>query len=171
VALDINSFDGEPALVQIQWVPQIQAGIALEIKSSTIYREVNSLAPFTIFLALGTLGLTSLVLMIGTRRAIQPLQALTDITRKVANGDWSQRAKVTGNDEIGVLAQSFNQMADQLSEVYQSLEKKVDERARQIRTAAEVAQNITTISNLDDMLNKTVELLVKEFGVYQAGIF
>ena len=171
VALDINSFDGEPALVQIQWVPQIQAGIALEIKSSTIYREVNSLAPFTIFLALGTLGLTSLVLMIGTRRAIQPLQALTDITRKVADGDWSQRAKVTGNDEIGVLAQSFNQMADQLSEVYQSLEKKVDERARQIRTAAEVAQNITTISNLDDMLNKTVELLVKEFGVYQAGIF
>ena len=52
-----------------------------------------------------------------------------------------------------------------------SLEQKVEERTRQIRTAAEVAQNITTISNLDEMLDKTVELLVQQFNFYQASIF
>lgn len=171
VALDVVSFDGEPALAQIQWAPEIHAGVALEIKASTIYREINSLAPFTIFLVIGTLAATAFVLYFGTRRAFQPLQSLADITRQFAQGDWSRRAQVSSSDEVGLLAESFNQMADQLSEVYQSLEQKVEERARQIRTAAEAAQHITTFSNLDDMLNKTVELLVKEFGFYQASVF
>ncbi|NOH03099.1 MAG: GAF domain-containing protein [Chloroflexi bacterium] len=34
-----------------------------------------------------------------------------------------------------------------------------------------MAQSITTIPNLDDMLNKTVELLAQQFGYYQASIF
>src|SRR5690606_33182945 len=55
--------------------------------------------------------------------------------------------------------------------MYQSLERKVDERARQLRTAAEVAQSITTIPDLDEMLDKTVELLTQQFGYYQASIF
>jgi GAF domain-containing protein/HAMP domain-containing protein len=171
LALDINSLDGEPSLVQIQWVPQMQSGVALEIESSKIYGQINSLAPFTIFLVLGTLTATAIALTYGTRRTFQPLQSLTSITRKFAEGDWSLRAEVRSNDEVGMLAHSFNDMADQLSEIYQSLEKKVDERARQIRTAAEVAQSITTIPNLDEMLNKTAEGLVREFGYYQASIF
>lgn len=171
IALEITSPEGEPALVQLQWVPKIQSGIALEIKSSNVYGQINSLAPFTIILVLGTLLATTLALTIGTRRAFQPLQTLSDTVRKFADGDWKQRAEVTSNDEVGSLAHSFNEMADQLSEVYLSLEKKVDERARQIRTAAEVAQSITTIPNLDEMLNKTAERLVQEFGFYQTSIF
>jgi GAF domain-containing protein/HAMP domain-containing protein len=171
VALDINSPEGEPALVQLQWVPQMQIGVALEIKSNKIYSQINSLAPFTILLALVTLSATALALTFGTRRAFQPLQTLSDTTRRFAEGDWSQRAAVTSNDEVGLLANSFNEMAAQLSEIYLSLEKKVDERARQIRTAAEVAQSITTIPNLDNMLNQTVERLVQEFDFYQASIF
>lgn len=170
-ALDVTAPDGEQALAQLQWFPQMQSGVVLAIKANDIYREVNSLAPFTILLALLTLIATTAALTWGTRRAFRPLETLTEITRKFAEGDWSQRAKIASNDEIGALAHSFNEMADQLGEIYQSLENKVDERARQIRTAAEVAQNITAITNLDEMLNKTVELLVKEFGFYQASIF
>ncbi|WP_345309787.1 HAMP domain-containing protein [Candidatus Villigracilis saccharophilus] len=93
------------------------------------------------------------------------------MTSKFAEGDWDQRAKVLSEDEVGLLADSFNNMAEELSSTYRSLEEKVDERTRQIRTAAEVAQNITTISDLDEMLAKTAELLVKQFEFYQASIF
>ncbi len=58
-----------------------------------------------------------------------------------------------------------------LAVTYRSLEQKVDERTRQIYTAAEVAQNITTLSNVDEMLDKTVELIVQQFGYYQASVF
>lgn len=171
LALDVTTPGGEPALAQVQYFSGMQSGVVLEIIAEDIYEQVNSLAPFTIVLALAAVAATGLAISLGTRRVIQPLKSLSDITLKFANGDWSQRANIPNHDEVGVLANSFNQMADQLGEIYQSLEKKVDERARQLRTAAEVAQNITTIPNLDEMLNKTTELLCQQFGYYQSSIF
>lgn len=170
-SLEVLAPDGEPTLAQIQWFPRMQSGIVLETRAGNIYNELGSLAPFTILLVLGTLAGMGLVLIAGTRRVVRPLQSLTAITRKFAEGDWSQRAKAPKNDEVGALAASFNHMADQLSEIYRSLEEKVEERTRQIQTAAQVAQNITALSNLEEMLNKTAELVVRQFGFYQAGIF
>jgi len=171
VALDTTSPAGDPVLAQLIWFPGMQSGVVLEVNSRDIYSEVNSLIPFTLLLVAGALAATGLVLVLGTRRVIKPLESLSEITRKFADGDWTQRAEVASDDEVGVLATSFNHMADQLGEIYHSLEKKVDERARQLRIAAEVAQSITTIPNLDDMLKKTVELLAKQFGFYQTSIF
>ena len=170
-SLDIKGTAGEDILAQIEWFPGMQAGVVIEVKAADIYGQISSLAPFTIILVLSTLIAVGFVLSFGINRVIKPLRSLSDITRKFAEGDWNGRAEVSSDDEIGFLADSFNHMADELSGSYRSLEQKVEERDRQIRTAAEVAQSITTISNLDEMLNKTVELLVQQFGFYQASIF
>jgi GAF domain-containing protein/HAMP domain-containing protein len=171
MSLDVTAPNGEAALAQIQWFPRIQTGIVLEVNASDIYGQIISLVPFTVMLVLGTLLATGLVLIIGINRVIKPLRSLSDIARGFADGDWSRRAEVLSNDEVGMLANSFNHMADELGGLYRSLEQKVDERGRQILTAAEVAQNLTTLSSLDEMLNRTVELLVQQFGFYQASVF
>ncbi|MGE5073588.1 MAG: GAF domain-containing protein, partial [Anaerolineae bacterium] len=100
-----------------------------------------------------------------------PLAQLAQITNRFAAGDFTQRAEAQSRDEIGMLAQSFNQMAEELSTLYRSLEQKVDERTRQIHTAAEVAQRITSTAKLDELLNRTVQLIVDQFAFYQASIF
>jgi GAF domain-containing protein/HAMP domain-containing protein len=145
--------------------------LLLEINSPTASAQVTELTLFTVLVSLGVFGVLYALLNWGVSRFVQPLQSLADSARRFTDGDWTQRVEISTNDEVGVIANSFNHMAGQLGEVYQSLEKKVDERARQIRTAAEVAQNVTTTLNLDDMLNKTTELLVQEFGFYQASVF
>ncbi len=170
-SLDVLTSEGKPALAQIQWFPRMQSGIVLKTGTENIYSKLTSLAPFTALLVIATLAGMGVALMAGTRRVIRPLQALTAITRRFAEGDWSQRAEALRNDEIGALAASFNHMADQLSEIYRSLEQKVEERTRQIQAAAQVAQNVITITDLDEMLNKTAELIVRQFGFYQASIF
>ncbi len=169
--LDITTSNGEDALVQLQWSPKIQTGVVFETRAGDIYGQIESLIPFTVLLILGTLLAIGLVMVVGINRVIKPLRSLSDITRGYADGDWSRRAEVLSNDEVGILASSFNQMADELGKVYRSLEQKVNEGERQIRTTADVAQNITTFSNLDETFNKTVELLVQQFGFYQASIF
>ena len=170
-SLNVTAQSGEPALAQLQWFPRIQTGVVLEVKAINVYGQVASLIPFTILLVLGALLATGLVMIIGINRVIKPLRSLSDITHSFADGDWSRRAEVSGSDEVGVLASSFNQMADELGKVYRSLEQKVEEGERQIRATAEVAQNITTFSDLNETFNKTVELLVQQFGFYQASIF
>lgn len=170
-SLDIKSPDNENALAQIAWFPRMQSGVVLEVKSSNIYGQISSLAPFTILLVLGTLLATGMVLRIGINRVIKPLRSLAEITKGFAEGDLERRADVLSDDEVGFLANSFNHMADEISGTYYSLEQKVEERTRQIRTAAEVAQSITTISSLDEMLDKTAQLIVQQFEFYQASIF
>ena len=129
--LEITGPNGEDALAQLQWFPRIQTGVVFETRTSDIASQIASLIPFTILLILGALLVTSLVMAIGINRATRPLRSLSDITRGFSNGDWSLRAEVSSNDEVGLLASSFNQMADELGKADHSLEQKVDEVERQ----------------------------------------
>ena len=73
-----------------------------------------------IFVILLCLGL-SLKLI---RAIIYPLKELEIETDKIANGDYSRRVDIHTNDEIGSLANTFNNMADQLnSKIIDSIDK------------------------------------------------
>jgi len=169
---DITLSSGTVMLTQGLWLPSIQSVVILAVDSETIFEHVNSLTPFTLVLFAGALLAMGIALYTGTLRVIQPLRALSAVTQKFAEGERGIRANLSeGDNEIGMLSALFNNLAEQIEDNYHSLEKKVEERALQIRTAAEVAQNITTIPNVDDMLRKTTELLVQHFDFYQASIF
>ncbi len=162
---------GAAAFGQAAWLDSIHTGILYEIHEQAIFGSLNSLVPFTLALFVISIGATAMLLAFGASRVFSPLAKLAEITRRFADGDFSQRAEFRSKDEIGMLAQSFNQMAEDLSDLYRSLEEKVDERTRQIHTAAEVAQRITSTVNLDELLNRTVQLIVDQFSFYQASIF
>jgi signal transduction histidine kinase len=49
-------------------------------------------------------------------RVTQPLLALAANVRDVASGKWNARARIDSTDEVGQLAQDFNQMTEQLVE-------------------------------------------------------
>ena len=48
------------------------------------------------------------------RAIIYPLKELEIVTDKIANGDYSKRVNIYTNDEIGSLANTFNNMAEEL---------------------------------------------------------
>jgi len=162
---------GVPVLAQTIWLEDLHSALVLEVPTDSIFGYLNTLIPFTVLLlALSTLVMI-LIITAGTNRMIEPILTLATITGQFAQGNWQERAGVQRDDEIGLLATSFNRMADQLSAMYRSLQEQVAERTRQIRTAAEVAQALTTFFDLDELLNKTVTLIVKRFNFYHAGIF
>lgn len=56
---------------------------------------------------------------------IHPVKELEAVTNKIANGDYSRRVSIFTNDEIGSLANTFNNMANQLqSKIKDSLDKR-----------------------------------------------
>ncbi len=170
-SIETTTTENKIKVFQVQWVPKLQVWMILETDTTEAYKSLTSLAPFTAILTTITLLAIGLALAITINRVIKPLQSLSQIAHSFADGDLSQRAEIKSDDEVGLLASSFNHMAEELGSLYRSLEQTVDERSRQIRTAAEVAQSVTKLSNLDEMLDKTVELLVREFGFYQASVF
>jgi two-component system nitrogen regulation sensor histidine kinase NtrY len=83
-------------------------------------RSVVSLERRIRWLALGV-GAVGLLLGLllswwGAARVTRPVQKLVAAAREVSQGNWNARVDVRGNDEIGQLAKSFNQMTAQLVE-------------------------------------------------------
>ena len=111
------------------------------------------------------------MVFLGSRALVNPIVRLTNSARNFANGDWSERSDIHRQDEIGVLASTFNQMVDQISDLYRSLEQKVEERARQLRTASEVGQLATSSNNRDEIIDRAVKLVTDRFGYSYASIF
>ncbi|GMK39535.1 two-component sensor histidine kinase [Paenibacillus sp. CCS19] len=59
----------------------------------------------------------SLLFFIAAHYMVSPLKQLTRATARLAKGDFSVRVKMNRKDELGKLADSFNQMADSLSRI------------------------------------------------------
>ena len=170
-SLEFTDQEGSEKIAQALWLSDMKAGIVLEVQRSAVLGQINTLVPITIFILAATLLGMTFVIFTGSRRLINPVISLTKITKRFADGEMSERAAIESNDEIGLLAHSFNQMADELGGLYKSLESKVEERTQQIRTAAEIAQGITASTDMNELFNKTTRLIVERFNYYQATIF
>ncbi len=56
-----------------------------------------------------------MLVFISSSKITQPLKEMSHMTKAIAKGDLSKRVEIQSNDEIGLLAQSFNDMAEELS--------------------------------------------------------
>jgi len=126
----------------------------------------------------GILLVVALVGLLLGRRLTQPIQELAVAAQRIGAGEWDAPLPTTGNDEIGVLAHTFNQMIEQLRDLYAGLEQRVaqrtadlERRAVQLEAAAEVARDAATIHDMEQLLDETVHLISEKFGFYHAGIF
>lgn len=86
--------------------------------------------------ALFLLGLLSFV----ANRITRPLGVLVEATGKIASGDLAHRVEIESRDEIGQLAGAFNRMTENLrgaredlTQWGRTLERRVEERTRQLR--------------------------------------
>ncbi|MDH4232356.1 MAG: HAMP domain-containing protein, partial [Nitrospirota bacterium] len=57
------------------------------------------------------------------RQIVQPIESLSTTAQAISKGDFSQRVRLSRNDEIGSLANAFNAMTSQLIEMITSLRK------------------------------------------------
>jgi two-component system sensor histidine kinase VicK len=79
---------------------------------------------FTIIIEALVLGLVISLLLsfLLSKTMITPIGRLTDGLKRVAAGDFSRKLEVTSRDEIGVLTESFNSMAQQLQDTIAAVE-------------------------------------------------
>jgi signal transduction histidine kinase/CheY-like chemotaxis protein/HPt (histidine-containing phosphotransfer) domain-containing protein len=81
-----------------------------------------------------------LTLALAARTIARPLARLTAVTRRIAGGDWSQRAPAAGVAELRELAGDFNDMAD-------AVEHDLAGRRRAERDARDASQRLRTIAD------------------------
>jgi putative nucleotidyltransferase with HDIG domain len=86
--------------------------------------EMQRTARLLAFLAV----LVSMVLsLFAARRITNPLEVLTESSRAIARGDFSQRVHLKSRTEIGELAETFNVMSEELEQFVLDLKRAAEE--------------------------------------------
>ncbi|HSY92857.1 MAG TPA: HD domain-containing phosphohydrolase [Candidatus Binatus sp.] len=78
-------------------------------------------------LAIVAVLVSILVSIFAARRITNPLQVLTQSSRALARGDFSQRVNLWSRTEIGELAHTFNTMSDELERFVEDLKRAAEE--------------------------------------------
>jgi signal transduction histidine kinase len=84
----------------------------------------------------GSIALLASVVVAGllSRRITRPLLQMTAASRAMAQGDFSQRIDVHGDDEVAVLGQAFNEMAQQVDRSRSAMRQLVADVSHDLKT-------------------------------------
>ena len=91
------------------------------------YRGVIEMQRTARLLALLAVLLSIGVSIFAARRITSPLKVLTESSRALARGDFSQRVNLLSSTEIGELAHTFNTMSDELQRYVEDLKRAAEE--------------------------------------------
>jgi methyl-accepting chemotaxis protein len=146
----------------------VSIAVSMKEAENAVARTRFTIALITILLALGSIAVIAAAM---TTSVDRPLKGVLNIVRKAARKDFRERMEIKFHDEIGMLSESINKMADDLSAAMKDvaraaseiskdallLKSAVDEtvggtnkqaqQAAQIATAAEqMTQTVTEIA-------------------------
>jgi HD-GYP domain-containing protein (c-di-GMP phosphodiesterase class II) len=116
-----------PMLGTYDPVPGLGWAVVAQKPRSDAYRDAIEMQRTGVSFAMLAIGISILVAIFFARRLTTPLQVLTESSRAIAGGDFTQRVHVKSLTEIGELAQTFNSMTDDLEQFVFDLRKAAEE--------------------------------------------
>ena len=112
----------------------------LGLSLKELRKDMDSIRKKILFFSFFTFILGTTVIFSLSTLITRPLHRMTKTTRQIADGDLTQRADISSQDEVGHLAKSFNAMVahlqnshDQLENAKLYLEKRVEERTTELQ--------------------------------------
>jgi signal transduction histidine kinase len=111
--------------------------IGIVVLDTTAELQLPFSTTFDEHLILATLiGLVAAILasFLTTRRILQPIQAMMRASQRISAGDYHSRIDLPSQDELGALAESFNQMADTLDRTEHRRLELIGDVAHELRT-------------------------------------
>ncbi|MEO5935882.1 MAG: HAMP domain-containing protein, partial [Terriglobales bacterium] len=108
-------------------VAGLEWGVIAQKTQADAYASINEMQRTAFLLALGAIVVSLMISLFAAKRITEPLHVLTESSRAIARGDFSQRVKLESRTEIGELAQTFNMMSDDLERFVFDLKRAAEE--------------------------------------------
>lgn len=173
-----RNYQNDRVIGVYHWLPQLQVALIAEQTESEAMQPVYQMVKVNVGVALAAslaAGITSVLI---AQTIVRPLDNLAQTAARVTNGEIGLTVSVEYEDEIGALARAFNTMTSRLQGVISNLEQRVKERteilrkrAVQLETSAQVGREITSILDVEALLDRVTSLIAKTFEYYHVGVY
>ena len=119
-----ESYTGREVLGSYAWLPRYEWGLLAEMETDEILWPLQWIKTIGILTTFMVSLICLFMAYVVSRRVSMPIVQVADAAERMAHGDLAQRIPFSSQDEVGRLAQSFNVMAQQLSQSVASLRQK-----------------------------------------------
>jgi len=123
-------------------VPALQGGVVLEQHADEAFAAIGRLRTAALLWTLVALGLAALGALYLSRGVTAPVGELASAARAVERGDYDKQLRVHSRDELGMLAETFNRMSEEVRAKQEEitawnreLAARVEERTGELREA------------------------------------
>jgi signal transduction histidine kinase len=160
---------GEDVLTAHAHIPTLNWTVFVELPLREAFAPL-----YSSILRIGLLLLAGLVLSVVAsvylaRRMVEPIRAIQAGAARIGDGQLDQRIEVHSGDELEALAEQFNKMAIDLKESYTGLERKVEERTRDLEIANKHKSEF--LANMSHELRTPLNAVIGFSEVLQEKIF
>ncbi|NJP07657.1 MAG: response regulator [Chloroflexaceae bacterium] len=152
------NYQGIPVIGAYQWLDHMDLALLVEMHRDEAFAPINQLALNITFAGLIAAGILIIGVYLVARQIVRPIRQLTQTAHAVAAGNLNAQAEVTTRDEIGELTQVFNQMTNQLRELYEDMEQQVRTRTVELtRTNEQLTSEISERRRIETQLVQAKE--------------
>ena len=140
----------------VRYLPEFDWYIASSVYLSEFRNTANTLTVRILSVAGLVLAIAVIAGFLFLRRLTRPITRLAETAAQVGRGDLTAKTDIRRDDEIGVLAGSFNAMVDRLRDQIQNMESRVAERTEELNRSV---QNLERRNQESAEINRMGELL------------
>jgi signal transduction histidine kinase len=166
---DAVNYRGKPVIAITRPIKGTNWGLAVETEHAEVYQPLYNLRDALLLLTFVILVFGVFIALYAARLITDPIITLSIAAGAMSKGDLSQRVdrtKANDNNELGVLAHTFNSMANNLEKFDKMKTEFILLTSHQLRTPASAVKGFLSLLLADDMkpLNaKQKELLVSAY--------
>ncbi len=166
-----QGLNGQEVLGAIAPIRSVRWNVVVELPTT----EANAPIIEMFWVMGGALALATVITVgVGvyfSRQIILPLQRLTEASAQISAGNMDAQVNVSSQNEMGVLATTFNKMTSQLKDLYTTLEQRVANRTERLEIVATLSEQLSGILKLEDLLAQVVNQIKDRFDYYHTHIY
>jgi serine phosphatase RsbU (regulator of sigma subunit) len=137
----VKDYSPDEKMVYLVQPASDDTAVVLYISYQSLYDSVNQMMLRSVLLAIFGIGVGILMAFLYAGSITKPLKKLTDGVGVIAKGDFKYRVEVKTKDEVAVLANAFNKMAQDLEISTKALVYK-ERVAKELELAAKIQKEI-----------------------------
>ncbi len=122
----VDEMTGDRVLINIRLVQSAGEVVVgtLYIRSDLEkqYQEISNIAVIFVTATLLAIAIAIVVSVLIAHSITQPIGEMQEQALRIARGDYSHKVEINAKDELGQLAESFNQLAERIKETQEAME-------------------------------------------------
>lgn len=139
-----RGLSGDNVIGAISAVVPTGWSVVAELPTNEAYAPIRNMVVLMSAMGAGAVAVAAVLAWLLSRKLVGPLRRLTEAAAALAAGDRGVEVIVSGRNELGILARTFNNMSSQIRNLLTDLEDRIRERQQAQEELQETHRDLET---------------------------